>query len=70
MIGYTFKGLKYFHAKIFLYIFHIKPLIFKTSPEVIPYPIFMIFSALNTEINIASSSYNFHIILFLLFFKT
>jgi hypothetical protein len=37
------------------------------SPEVIPYLIFMKFSALNAEINIVSSSYNFQIIVFLQF---
>jgi hypothetical protein len=33
--------------------------------QIIPYLIFMKFSALNAEINIVSSSYNFQIILFL-----
>jgi hypothetical protein len=40
------------------------------SPEVIPCLIFMEFSALNPEINIVSSSCNFHIILFILFLMT
>ena len=39
------------------------------SHEVIPYLIFMKFSALNAEINIVSSSYNLQIILFLLSLK-
>ena len=34
-----FTGQRYFHIKIFLYIFHIKPLIFNTFSKVIPYPI-------------------------------
>ena len=39
------------------------------SHEVIPYLIFMKFSALNAEINIVSSSCNLQIILFLLSLK-
>ena len=42
----------------------------KNSPKDIPYQIVMKFSALNAEINIISSSYNFHITLFLLFLQT
>ena len=45
----TFHESKYFHTKIFPYIFHIKPLIFKTLSWSHPYPIFMKFSASNTE---------------------
>jgi hypothetical protein len=37
----------------------------KHSLKVIPYLILMKFSALNAEINIASSSYNFQIIYFI-----
>ena len=40
------------------------------SPEVIPCLIFMKFSALIPKINIVSSSYNFHKILFILFLIT
>ena len=58
----------HFPTKIFPYIFHIKPFIFKHSLEVIPYLIFTKLSALNSEINIVSS-YNFQIILFLLSLK-
>jgi hypothetical protein len=43
--------------------------IFLLMDEVIPYLIFMKFSALNAEINIVSSSYNLQIILFLLSLK-
>ena len=38
----------------------------QATSRIIPYLIFMKFAALNAEINIVSSSYNFHIILFLL----
>ena len=63
---------KSFHTKIIFYfpIYFIDNHLFsKYCPEVIPYPIFMKFSALNTEINIVSSSYNFCIALIMLFLK-
>ena len=43
---------------ISLYISHKTRYFQNDSPEVIPYPIFMTFTALNAEINIVSSSYN------------
>ena len=52
----------------FLYISY-KTIYFHNILMVIPYLIFMKFSALNAEINIVSSSYNLQIILYLLSLK-
>jgi hypothetical protein len=63
-------GQKYFHTKIFLYIFHIKPLIFNTfSWSHSLSDLHEIFS-IKPKNTIVSSFYNFHKILFILFLMT
>jgi hypothetical protein len=54
------RNLNWIRFRHLPYIFHIKPY----SHEVIPYLIFMKFSALNAEINIVSSLYNLQIFYF------